>query len=227
MVGFSRFVRSLKASGSGSRLLHLMLLGCALAAHAHGQTTNAASYSVNDAATTAGRVIEIGKAKALIPDAQVFDHSGKPVRLYSDLIKGRVVLLSFFFTDCSNICHMQGHDISRMQAGLGERLGKDVALISISMNPAHDTPQKLKHWAKVFGVKHGWTLVSGDGAEMRKMIEDFTGNEPGAREVHLPAVFIGNDRTGLWVSADGLAGPEELIKVIEGVKSGTLGKQTE
>lgn len=226
MVGFSRFVRFLRSVGNCPRLILLMMLGCALAAQAHGQTTKPAAHARAAPATAKGRVIEIGKAKALIPDAEVFDHFGKRVRLYSDLIKGKVVLLSFFFTDCTNVCDAQGYDLSEMQTLLGNRLGKDVSLVSISMNPAHDTPQKLKHWAKVFGVKPGWTLVSGNSDEMRKMIRDFTGNEPGAREVHVAAVFIGDDRTGTWVSADGLAGPEELIKVIDGLKSGALFERT-
>ncbi len=59
------------------------------------------------------------------------------------------------------------------------------------------------------------------------MIKDFTGNEAGAREVHFAAVFVGDDRTGAWVSADGLAGPEELLKVIDGVKSGALVRRNE
>lgn len=221
MIGCLRCVRFMKTGGSWPRLISLMMLSCALATQAQRQTARPASHAGAAPVTAEGRVIEVGGAKALIPDAEVFDHSGKRVRLYSDLIKGKVVLLSFFFTDCTNICHTQGYDLSRMQAQLGKRLGKDVWLVSISMNPAHDTPQKLKHWAQVFGVKPGWTLVAGNGEEMRKMIRDFTGNEPGAREVHVASVFIGDDRTGAWVSADGLTGPEELIKVIDSIKKGT------
>lgn len=212
----------LKPAGIGPRMVGLITLYCAFAIHA--QTTKPPADAAQ--ATDKGRVIELNNAKALIPDAEVFDHNGRRVRLYSDLIKNRLVLLSFFFTDCSNICHVQGHDLARMQAALGERLGRDVSLLSISMNPAHDSPQKLKHWAKSFGVKPGWILVSGDTPLMRKMIKDFTGNEPGAREAHFAAVFVGDDRTGMWSSADGLAGPEELIKLIDAVRSGSLVKQT-
>jgi proline iminopeptidase len=92
---------------------------------------------------------------------------------------------------------------------------QDVALISISMNPDADSPRALKHWARSFGVRKGWTLVSSNSAEMRKMIKDFTGNPPGRREAHYSIVFIGNDRSGSWVAANGTNSPAELIKLIK------------
>lgn len=214
-------------SPSGRKtLLSLVVLGYCLVSQANGQISKSRPHPQASNLRAAGRVIEIGKAKVLIPDAVVLDHLGGRGRLYSDFIKGRVVLLSFFFTECTNVCHTQGHDLSRMQALLGKRLGRDVSLISISMNPDHDGPRKLAQWARVFGVRPGWILVSGNDPPMRKMIEDFTGNKPGAREVHFSVVFIGDDRTGTWVSADGLAGPEELIKVIDGISSGALSKRS-
>jgi protein SCO1/2 len=206
-------------TGGRKSLVPLLVLGCGLIAQANGQAVESRPHIHGSTPPAQGGVVVIDSARATVPDAEVYDHTGGRVRLYSDLIKGRVVLISFFFTDCTNICHMQGHDFAELQAQLGERVGRDVSLISISMNPAADTPQKLKHWARIFGVKPGWTLVSGDGPEMRRMIEDFTGNKPGAREVHFATVFIGDDRTGRWVAADGLAGPKELIKVIDDIRA--------
>lgn len=174
-----------------------------------------------------GRLIEINKRSVLIPDAEVFDHRGRRVRLYSDLVKGKVVLLNFFFTECSYICHLQGNDFSKMQASLEARLGRDLSLVSISMDPAGDTPQKLKGWARAFGVRPGWTLVSGGGAQMAKMIKDFTGNEPGPREVHFPIVILGNDRTGTWLAADGLGGSDYLADLIERVGGGSPSRRPE
>lgn len=211
---------SAKLAAAKRRIIPFLILSCGLVLTANAQLRRQPPGRGSLSPNSRGRLIEINKRRALIPDAQVFDHRGRRVRLYSDLVKGKVVLLSFFFTECSYVCHLQGTDLSKIQAGLGPRLGKDVSLISISMNPADDTPAKLKGWARAYGVKPGWTLVSGGGPEMAKMIRDFTGNDPGAREVHLPIVILGNDRTGTWLAADGLEGPGHLVKLIEHVIGG-------
>ncbi len=160
----------------------------------------------------------------LIPDAQVLNQRGEQVRLYTDLIKGKVVLMNFFYTSCTYICQMQGDILSKIQVLLGDRLGKDVFLISISMDPQTDTPNKLRYWSNALNAKPGWTIVSSNAPEMSKMIADFTGDYPGPQEVHSSVIFAGNDRTGEWVAFDGLNGPESLVKMINLLASNTTSK---
>lgn len=162
-------------------------------------------------------LISIGETQALIPDVEVFNEEGKRVRLYTDLVKNKVVLVNFFYTRCTLICEMQGVNLAKLRDKLGARLGKDVFLISVSMDPAKDTPQKLKYWARTFGVSPGWVLVSGDNAQMNRMLKILTGENPGPKEMHSSAVFIGNDRTGAWLSTDGLSEPEKLIGLFDEV----------
>lgn len=211
-------IKNLFSRASRRRLsATLIILCCGLMAQAYGQTKSPASVTASSL-TSPGRMIEIDKARALIPDAQVFDHQGKKVRLYTNLIKGKVVLLNFFYSTCTYICPVQGDALARLQYRLGKSLGKDVFLISISMNPEEDGAENLKQWAKAFGVKPGWTIVGGSSPEMKKMIKDFTGNDAGPRESHFTVVFIGNDKTGAWVAANGLDGTKNLIELIESVK---------
>lgn len=164
-----------------------------------------------------GRIIKIKDKEAIIPDVEVVNQHGQRVRLYSDLIKDKVVLLSFFYASCGYICPMQGAVLSKLQSKLGDRLGKDVFLISISIDPDRDDPQQLHEWANHHKVKDGWTLIVGNNAEVKKMIEDFTGNRPGPKEIHASFVFIGNDKTENWLSAEGLASPEHLTSLINQV----------
>jgi protein SCO1/2 len=63
------------------------------------------------------------------------DQDGKRIDFYNDLVKGRVVAINFIYTTCNSICPMQGNQFARLQAMLGDRLGKDVLLISISADP--------------------------------------------------------------------------------------------
>jgi protein SCO1/2 len=162
--------------------------------------------------------IEVSGVRASIPDLTLVDQYGKNVRLYSELIKDKVVVMTFFFTSCDFICPSQGYALSQLQNALGNRLGTDVLLISISTDPETDTPGALKRWGARFGAKPGWTLLTGRESEMRKLIKTFTGNSTGGRDEHAAELVIGNDKRRQWVSVNGLLPVEELIKVIDQLK---------
>jgi protein SCO1 len=151
-----------------------------------------------------------------IPDIPLVDQHGKEVRLYQDLVKDKIVLVHFFFTKCSDICPMQGRSLMKLKSRLGSRLGRDVFFISISKDPLNDTPDQLSKWGKLYGVGPGWTLVTGDTPVIKKLLWDLTGEEIGPVG-HESQVFIGNDRTGVWTSTDGLLLTDEIVKVIDDV----------
>jgi protein SCO1/2 len=154
-----------------------------------------------------------GVGKVEIPDLLLRDHEGRKVRFYSDLIKDKVVVLSFFYTSCIYSCTMQGKTFSTLQSLLGDRLGKSVFLISVTTDPAKDTPAQLKAWGKRYGVQPGWTLVTGDVSEMNKLLLPFTGN-PAGGGMHLPTTFIGNAKKGVWISAAGVFAAEDVLKAL-------------
>jgi protein SCO1 len=151
-----------------------------------------------------------------IPDVEVFDQDGKRVRFYSDLIKGKVVVLSFLFTTCKLYCPMQGESLSKLQGALGARLGRDIYLITVSVDPESDTPERLKAWGAMFGAKPGWTFVTGAKPEIDKVSMALTG-AVAVKGEHSPVVYIGNDRTGIWTRAYGLHDLERFSKLIEEV----------
>ena len=160
--------------------------------------------------------IEMPGTSVEIPDIFLLDQNGKQVRLYSDLVKGKVVLVHFFFTNCGDVCPMQGRSLMKLKSRLGDRLGRDVFFVSISKDPHNDTPEKLSKWGKRYGVGPGWTLVTGDQPVIKKLLWDFTGEEIGPAS-HESIVLIGNDRTGVWTSTDGLLLTDELVKTIDEV----------
>jgi protein SCO1/2 len=159
-----------------------------------------------------------------IPDLNLTDQNGRRVRLYTDLMKGKVVVLSFFYTTCALVCDVQGRNLARLQAGLGGRLGKDVYLISVSRDPATDTPARLGAWAKEHGVRSGWSLVTGDVKEVGGLVARFLSDTVGPVESHSATVYVVNDRTGTWLASNGLAAPDELMSLIDRV-SGRGGAQ--
>ena len=162
--------------------------------------------------------IEMPLMSMEIPDILLLDQNGKQVRLYSDLVKDKIVLVHFFFTKCSDVCPMQGRALMKLKSRLGQRLGRDVFVVSISRDPLNDTPEELSKWGKLFGVGPGWTLATGDLPVIKKLLWDLTGEDIG-QIAHESQVLIGNDRTGVWTSTDGLLLTDEIVKVIDEVSA--------
>jgi len=160
--------------------------------------------------------IEMPLTSMEIPDTLLVDQNGNKVRLYSDLVKDKIVLVHFFFTKCSDVCPMQGRSLMKLKSRLGNRLGRDVFFISISKDPQNDTPEKLSKWGKHYDVGPGWTLVTGETPTIKKLLWDLTGEEIG-QVTHESQVLIGNDRTGVWTSTDGLLLTDELVKTIDDI----------
>lgn len=148
-----------------------------------------------------------------IPDATVYDQNGKRLNFYTDLVKGKVVAINFIFTTCTTICPPLTATFRRVQQNLEEQHGRDVQLISISVDPVTDTPERLHDFAAKFKAGPGWTFVTGDEAEIDSLLKSL-GAAVANKNDHTPMVLVGNERAGYWTRTYGLSSPSALIKVI-------------
>ena len=106
-----------------------------------------------------------------LPAFSLVGMDGKPFG--SQELHGQVYIASFFFTSCRSICPAIMHGMGRLQAGLSERNVQGVRLVSISVDPEHDTPEILSAYAKEMGVDPGrWTLLTGDAEQVRQLVVD-------------------------------------------------------
>lgn len=144
-----------------------------------------------------------------IPDVPVVDQSGAAHKFYSDLVKDRVVAVNFVFTSCTTICPVMGATFARVQQLLGKRAG-DVTLISISIDPANDTPARLAAWGKKVGAKPGWTLVTGVPDDINALLKAMGAFTPDKND-HGPILLVGDDRTGSWQRINGFATPAAIV----------------
>jgi protein SCO1 len=156
--------------------------------------------------------------KMEIPDVAVLDQHGNKLHFYTDLIKGKTVAINFIFTNCTTICPPLAATFQRLQREMGERVGKDVHLISISVDPVTDTPERLKAWGAKFKAGPGWTFVTGEKQEMDKLLNAL-GAAVSKREDHTPSLIIGNDANGVWTRTYGLAKIAQIMGVINDVKA--------
>lgn len=201
------------------RVCIILFLCCLFASAAQAQTI------LPSAAAIAQQEIEIriGSAALRVPDSILINQDGEKIRFYSDLIKGKVVVISFFYTSCDYICSIQGEIFSSLQFELGSRLGKDIFLISVSTDPETDVPEKLKSWSERYKRRRGWSLITGSKEEMNKLLKVFTGETVGRRELHSSVVYIGNERRGIWTAFEGISGAEILSKIISEISKGNPG----
>jgi protein SCO1/2 len=155
---------------------------------------------------------QVSAARRTFPDVTLVNQDGEKMQFYSDLLKGKVVVISSFVTSCPAITRT----VAKIQNWLGDRLGKQVYLISISANPAEDPPSQLKSFADQFKAKPGWDFLTGDRDTVNLTLRRLGQYEEKKGE-HLNSLIIGNDRTGLWIKTFGLTKAEELVKLIERV----------
>ena len=107
-------------------------------------------------------------------------------------------------------------NLEKVQAALGDHFGKDVFIISISVDPSVDSPASLKEYAKKLHAKPGWYFLTGDKPNVDFALHKL-GQFVSDKQDHLNIFIIGNERTGLWKKAFGLAQSDELVKVVESV----------
>ncbi|XXT22646.1 SCO family protein [Sorangium sp. So ce429] len=144
----------------------------------------------------------------VVPDEELVDQDGAPVRL-RELAKDRVLAVNFIFTTCTTICSPMTAIFGRLQAELGDALERDVRLVSISLDPAMDTPERLKGYADKFGRRPGWVFLTGDRERVNRVLDALGGRAP-IKERHAPITLIGRAAEGRWTRVDGIAPPARL-----------------
>jgi cytochrome oxidase Cu insertion factor (SCO1/SenC/PrrC family) len=155
-------------------------------------------------------------ARRYFTDVPLVNQHGETMRLYSDVLRGKVVVIHVFFSGCSQTCPVLLATCQRLQDHLGDRLGRDVHLISITVDPENDRWESLRDHARRLKARRGWYLLTGSsqdvGLALRKL-----GQAVDRREDHSNIFFIGNERTGLWKKVQGLAPAEQIIDILDGV----------
>lgn len=151
-------------------------------------------------------------SSARIPDVHVYDQNGKRLNFYSDLIKGKTVAINFIFTTCTTICPPLTATFRRVQQDLAAR-PLQVHLISVSVDPVVDTPERLLEFAAKFKAGPGWTFVTGDKSEIDLLLRALEVAVADKND-HTPMILIGNDPAAYWTRAFGLSSPTSLVKII-------------
>jgi hypothetical protein len=168
-----------------------------------------------------------GRGGNKFPNADVIAHTGERFFLHDDLIKGRVVMVNFM--------SIRGHDgypatehIGRIADRLGDQLGRSVFIYSITTDPEHDTPERLKAFAAQHGARRGWyflTSAKRDIAEAKSDVAAVSrrlykhGSHQGGHPARL--VHYGNGTQGLWGAFGADTEPGLVVERLSWVQFGT------
>ena len=139
---------------------------------------------------------EEARARAYFTDLPVVTHDGQRLRFYSDVLKDRVVGITFFFVDCEGMCPLVNQKLAAVQQFLGDRFGKDLFLITISIDPEQDTPAALTEYRKQFDAQDGWLFLTGEKAHIDTITRRLGQVYP--KETHSPLIILGNVNRAHW-----------------------------
>jgi len=152
-----------------------------------------------------------------VPDIEVVNQDGQHMRFNSQVIEGRIAIVTGFFTTCSSMCPITQEKLSQVAKLLGPRLGKDVVIVSVSVDAENDTPARMKDWAEKFHIGRGWTLLSGNRTQVDTLLKSL-GLFVELRQRHQSALMIGSSATG-WVRVSSWTSSEKLAKLAETMSS--------
>ena len=131
------------------------------------------------------------------PNVPLVNQDGKTVMFYDDLLKNKKVMIDFVFSLCDQGCPLDTANMARVQKLLGSRVGRDIFMYSITLDPENDTPKKLKEYAEQYGVGPGWQFLTGKREDIDAV--RYKLGQRGVKEEHANAVQVGDMATGRWI----------------------------
>ncbi|MCZ7627506.1 MAG: hypothetical protein C3F12_13860 [Candidatus Methylomirabilota bacterium] len=163
------------------------------------------------------------------PNVPLITQDGQTVRFYDDLLKGKAVAIELIYTSCTDVCPIETGRLRQVQRLLGDRVGKEIFFYSITIDPAHDTPEVLKAYAERFHAGPGWLFLTGKKADIdliSKKLGLSSLTDADNRDGHQPSLMLGHEPTGQWMRTSALDNPRFLVVTISHFLGWRIDRQT-
>lgn len=147
-------------------------------------------------------------------NATLLTQNGAQVRFASDVIADRIVVMDFVYTTCTTVCPVLSAVFGQVQERLGDRLGQEVSLVSVSVDPVRDTPPRLKAYADRHRAQDGWIWLTGDKSQVDQVLTGLGAYAP-RFEDHPAMVLVGDGRSGTWIRFFGFPGPDQILAAVD------------
>ena len=152
-------------------------------------------------------------------DLTVTDMGGDESTLGDQIGNQRAVILHFIFTTCTTICPVQAATFAQVQRQLGEH-ARDVTMISVSIDPEYDTPERLRKYSAQFNAGPQWQFVTGSASEMITVQRAFDAYN-GAKMNHRPLTLIKPPGDTQWLRLEGLPSAAYIVSELQSMMGST------
>lgn len=149
-----------------------------------------------------------------LPEGTLVNQAGESVDVAADMVGDAIVVVDFIYTTCTTVCPVLSAIMLQVQAAVGDRLGDDVRLVSISVDPLRDTPERLSSYAKKLHAGNGWQWLTGDKLVVDEVLRAFGAFTPNFED-HPAMVLVGDGSTGQWARFVGFPGANHIIAKID------------
>jgi len=156
-------------------------------------------------------------ARNYFTDLPLLNQAGHAVRFFSDVLKDRVVVISFIYTTCKDACPLLTHKLTQVKEGLGDSFGSDIFFVSISVDPERDNPQALREFAARQNADHpGWIFLTGDKSNIDTIVKKL-GQWNEQAEAHSTLLLAGNVKTGHWAKVQPMTPVGAMVQRLQGL----------
>ncbi|MDH4108004.1 MAG: SCO family protein [Gammaproteobacteria bacterium] len=154
-----------------------------------------------------------GSAGIRIPDTRLVTQAGDEVRLASDVVGDRIVVMDFVYTTCTTVCPVLSAILSQVQGQVADRLGEDVVLVSITVDPQRDTPARLLDYSQKMRAADGWYWLTGAKTDVDDVLRALGVYTPNFED-HPAVVLVGDAASGEWTRLVGFPGAGQIVERI-------------
>ncbi|MEJ8834846.1 SCO family protein [Ramlibacter sp. AN1133] len=157
-----------------------------------------------------------------LPDTVLTDQHGRTARFKSDTVGDRLVLVTFIYTTCTTVCPPLSALFADLQQRLGDRVGREVALVSVTVDPVRDTPLRLKAYAAQYQAGPGWSFLGGSKQAVDEVLTALGVYTPNFAD-HPSVVLVGDPRSGEWTRFFGFPGSDQIMARVRQLQAARQG----
>lgn len=151
-------------------------------------------------------------------DAVLVSQDGKKLKLKSEVFADRIVVLDFAYTSCTTVCPVLSAVLAKVQDQLGEKSGREVQLVTITVDPVRDNPARLKEYAARYGAKPGWLWLTGPSGTVNEVLKGFGAYAPNFED-HPAMILVGDPVSGKWTRFYGFSDPKDVLAKVEELRA--------
>jgi protein SCO1/2 len=154
------------------------------------------------------------------PNVSFTTHQGKTVRFYDDLIKGKTVAIDLIYTTCKYACPLETARLAQVQRLLGDRVGREIFMYSITVDPQRDTPAVLRAYARMAHARAGWLFLTGETSDIHRLRASF-GDDPALtfdRSDHLNLIAYGVEPLERWGGFPAWTEPATMVRLLSSIE---------